>query len=404
MTVKKQCFLNPTIIPFVLFACGSFLVFSNFYIASTILPLYIVELGGTEFDIGLQTILFYITSIICRFYFGPLTDRKGRKIPLIIGSFVFSTASLLFWLCKDVTILHLARIYQAIGLAAFFSSAATLAADFAPSGRVGLFMGIYRLLFTVALLSGPAAGLEIISRYDYDRLFILCFATGLLALIFVLFIKPPKVISSGETNFVSTFNKLISCKRLRPIFLGYTSITAGYGIIVTYVVLYVTRFTHYNNPGIYFTYFCIAGIAASLTAGYFSDRTGRQNIAWPSVILLGVGIMVLTPLGTLPNILIMSSVATGVGFSAGVAVFMAWLIDETEEEIKGTVLALQESIFDLSFGLGSFLFGIVTGWIEMDRTFMLTGVIIFVTGCVFYIRNRGVAKDKALISQDYQGR
>jgi MFS family permease len=386
MSERKQCLLTLTIISFTLFAGGSFLVFTNFYIASTILPLYIVHLGGVELDIGLQTILFYLTSILCRFYFGPLTDRKGRKLPLIIGAFIFATAPLLFWLSKDVNTLLLARIYQAIGLAAFFSCAATLASDFAPPGRVGLFMGLYRLLFTVALLCGPVMSLEIINRYDYEKLFLISFATGLLALILILFIKPPREIKSNETKSLQTFIKLISCKRLFPIFGGYALITSSYGIIVTYLVLYVTRFTNYNNPGIYFTYFCLAGIAASLTAGHFSDRMGRQNLAWPSVILLGIGVMVLYFISTLPVALVLSSIATGIGLSAGVAVFMAWLIDETEEGIKGTVLSLQESIFDLFFGLGSFFFGLITSWITMDRSFILVGIIIFIIGVILFLK------------------
>ncbi|MEL7563997.1 MAG: MFS transporter [Dehalobacterium sp.] len=393
MTEGKRCLPTLSAIPFTLFAAGSFLVFTNFYIASTILPLYIVQLGGTEFDIGLQTISFYLTSILCRlFYFGPLTDQKGRKIPLLIGSFVFCTSALLFWLSKSVNFLLIARIYQAIGLAAFFSCAATLAADFAPPGRVGLFMGLYRLIFTIALLIGPAMGLEIVYRVDYEQLFLFCFITGLLALVFILFIKPPKEISSNvssnEGNIVQTYIKLISCKKLHPIFSGYALITAGYGIIVTYVVLYITRVTHYNNPGIYFTYFCLAGIASSLTAGYFSDRTDRQNIAWPSVILLGLGIMSLFFIDSLPITLIISGLATGIGFSAGAAVFMAWIIDETEEGIKGTVLSLQESIFDLFFGLGSFFFGLITGYIKMGWSFILVGAFIFVIAGMFFVRSR----------------
>lgn len=258
------------VIPFIIFALGAFFVFVNFYTASTVLPLYIVELGGTEFDIGLQTIFFYITSILCRFYFGPLTDRKGRKLPLTVGAFIFCTAPLFFWLSNNVIVLLFARMYQAIGLAAFFSSAATLAADYASPGRVGFFMGLYRLIFTLALLSGP------------------------------------------------------------------------------------------------------------------------------SVILLGLGIMVLFPTAVREELLILSSVLSGIGYTAGIAVFMAWLIDETEEEIRGTVLAIQESVFDLFFGLGSFIFGCITTYMKMDWSFLLAGGVIFVAGIVIMVKNMAAARANSL--------
>jgi len=379
-----------SVIPFILFAVGAFLVFVNFYTASTVLPLYIDELGGTEFDIGLQTILFYLTSILCRFYFGPLTDRKGRKIPLSIGAFIFCTAPLLFWISSNVNMLHLARVYQAIGLAAFFSSAAALAADFAPPGRVGLFMGLYRLIFTVALLSGPSTALAIIYDFNYNALFLFSFAIGLLSFGLIIFIKTPNLSKSNESteaNLVQTLRTLVTYKKLHPVFYGYALLTAGYGITVTFVILYIARYSHVNNPGTYFTYFCLAGIVTSLVAGYWSDRVSRQNIAWPAVIIMGVGIALLFPVVIYPEIMIISSVVNGIGFTAGIAVFMAWLIDETEEEIRGTVLAIQESVFDLFFGMGSFLFGCITIYVEMDLSFLMAGVFIFAIGSVFLVKS-----------------
>jgi len=383
MADKRQ---GSSAVYFALFSLGSFLVFANFYVASTILPLYIVEIGGAELDIGLQTIFFYLTSICCRFYFGPMIDRKGRKLPLVIGAFVFATAPLLFWLSHSVGFLLFARIYQAIGLAAFFSSAATFAADSAPPGRVGLFMGLYRFLFTVALLSGPAAALGIINRFDYGTLFLISFLTGMVALGLILLLKSTRPGQTEHTPLMDTFRSLAGRKTVRSIFYGYAMLTAGYGIIVTYVILYISRSSGFANPGIYFTYFCLAGIVASLGAGHFSDHWGHRNLAWPCLIILGVGTLLLFYLDSIPGMMVVSSLATGVGFSAGVAVFMAWLIQETEPEIRGTVLSIQESVFDLFFGLGAFFFGAVTSNIPMDRAFLLAGVLIFAVGGLLLAR------------------
>lgn len=70
------------VVNWVLFFMGALLVFVNFFVSLTILPLYVLELGGSEFESGLQTTLFFLTAVLLRFYFGPLADRKGRKIPL----------------------------------------------------------------------------------------------------------------------------------------------------------------------------------------------------------------------------------------------------------------------------------------------------------------------------------
>jgi len=138
-----------------IFFTASFLIGINFYTSFTTLSLYVFELGGNEFHSGLQSTVFLAAAVLFRFYFGPLADIKGAKVPLLIAAFVFCTAPLLFLVCNNVWTLILVRIYQAIGLASFFSSASAFVSDMAPQGRLGTYIGFHRLIITLSLLAGP---------------------------------------------------------------------------------------------------------------------------------------------------------------------------------------------------------------------------------------------------------
>lgn len=376
---------NNNYLNFFLIFCGAFLVFVNFYTAVTVLPLYITELGGSEFDAGLQNTLFFLASIILRFYFGPLTDRKGRKIPLMVGAFVFCTAPLLFLISSNLWSLTLARIYQAIGIAAFFSSGGTLVADMAPTERLGLFMGIFRLMFTLALLSGPSIALLVIDKYNFTIWFIISFLIGLLALGLISLIKTPAWSRNTENASSSSFKAIVKDSVVWPIYGGIALTSLGYGVIVTFVVLYISKFTQITNPGIYFTYLSLAGIVANLSAGYLSDRFGRPTIVWPAVILLGIGIALLFYLPGAPLILMLSSIIVGLGVFGGLAALIIWLVDVTDKENRGTVLALQESTIDLAFGMGSFVFGVSSGWIGIRISFLGLGLGVLLLALLFFI-------------------
>lgn len=381
--LEKQ---NHNLLTSLFFASGAFLVYVNFYSSSTVLPLFVAEIGGNEFDTGIHTILFYITSILCRFYFGPLTDQKGRKLPLMVGAFVFCTAPLLFLVSQGVWTLALARIYQAIGLAAFFSSGASLVADLAPAEKRGLYMGIYRLLYTLALLSAPSGSLYIIKNWNFSSLFILSFLVGLVAIVFVSLIKPPLTeLPYAAPNYVECLSQIIKIKPIPTIFLGIALITACYGALVTFTVLYISRLAIVTNPGLYFTYFCLAGTIANISAGHFSDRLGRSIVLWPSAMLLGIGMILLSFLPFASIFFILSGILTGIGFSAGIAALFAWLVDVIDEKIRGTVLAIQESVFDLGFGVGSLLFGFISGWIGMGASFVVLGLIVLVTSLILFM-------------------
>jgi len=136
---------------------AAFFVFVNFYTSVTVIPLYVIELGGDEFFAGLQGTVFFVSGVILRFYFGHLADRTGRKVPLLIGAFAFATTPLLLLLVSSCWMFIPIRIYQGIGLAAFLSSGSSFVADIVPRERLGSYMGAYRLVITLALLTGPAA-------------------------------------------------------------------------------------------------------------------------------------------------------------------------------------------------------------------------------------------------------
>ncbi len=76
----------------------SFAGMFNLYVVLTVLPLYVVELGGTAFHAGLLAGVGLWTAVALRLVFGPMTDERGRRLPLIIGTAAFALAPLGFWL------------------------------------------------------------------------------------------------------------------------------------------------------------------------------------------------------------------------------------------------------------------------------------------------------------------
>ncbi len=365
----------------------TYLVFINFYTSLTVLPMYIISLGGSELYAGLQATLFYIAAVIMRIYFGPLTDTKGRKLPLIIGTVAFGTAPLLFLLSQNIWMIMLARIYQAVGLAAFLSSGSSLVADMAPQSKLGTYMGIYRLVNTFALLSGPAIAMKVINNFNYDVWFKLAFILGLLSITMMALVRAPKVTLSQSRDSLKWFVEVLSNRLFWPVYGSIAVVSVGYGVLLTFASLFLSQTTELSNPAIYFTYFGLAGIAGNLSAGYLSDRFGRIQIILPSLFMLGVGTLVLFFTSAAAWLLIISSILAGIGFSGGLLTAIAWLIDLADTKLRGTVLAIQESTIDLSIGLGSFLFGIASGWIGMGNAFAVAGIFIVISaGCLLIMQ------------------
>lgn len=378
---------------------ASFLVFTGFFASLAILPVYVLEIGGNEFHSGLQTTLFFLTAVLLRFFFGPYADKKGRKIPLIIGAVAFGTAPLLFLLATNYWMLALARMYQAIGLAAYFSSGSSLVADLAPEGKTGVYIGSYRLINTLAFLIGPAIALKIIYSQGFAGWFNISFIAGLVAIALVLFIKPPVLAeqedAQQEKKSMARIAEVLKNKSLRPILLAISLIALCYGSLITFVVIYLSRIPEISDPGLYFIIFGVAGVISNLAGGYLSDRFGRPVIVWPLVMSIGLGTLALYFLPSWPVVMVVSSFLAGLGFAGGLSVSIAWLVDTVGSRNRATTLAVQESTIDLSIAVGSFAFGIASGVVGLALAFAITGTIAVITALRFRMALRATAYQRA---------
>ncbi|MGI6684325.1 MAG: MFS transporter [Bacillota bacterium] len=370
-----------------LFLWGAIFAFICFFPAITVLPLYVYELGGTEFDTGLQMILYFLAGVLFRFYFGPLTDKKGRKIPLMISAFVFATSSLLFIICKSVWFVALVRIYHAVGLATIFSSGGALAVDLAPPNRVGVYIGIFRITFSVGLLTGPTLAMAIINSYSFQVWFVVSFFIGMLSLILLALIKEPhhRPDDLKESGPFQMFGTVLKEKAAYPALYGIALVSLVYGLLLTFVVLFVTQTTEIVNPGLYFTCFSIVAIVGNLTSGYLSDRWGRPVVVWPAIMFLGIGAGSLFFLPQTPVIFYLSSITAGLGYSGAMPSLAAWLVEVTNKDNRGTVLALQENVVDLSNGVASFVFGVLSGFLGMGLSFLFVGMTVFTLSLIKFL-------------------
>ncbi len=383
----------------IIFYTAAFLVFVNFFVSLTVLPQYTLDIGGTEFQSGLQNMLFFVTAVILRFYFGPLADKRGRKYPLLIGAFVFATAPGLFLLSHSFFVLLLARTYQAIGLATFLASGSSLVADLCPQGKTGSYLGLYRMLMPLALLTGPSMAIHLIGQAGYGLLFLVSMGIGILSFGLMILVKTPEVEHDTDAGKLSYAFALLGEGRVRLI-LAYSALVAfSYGAILTFALIHVSGSLELSNPGIFFVYFGLGGIVANLSSGFLSDRLGRRRVAWPMIMLLGIGNVLLLFISLNPVFLITGSLLTGIGVAGSLLVLIAWLIDVVDINIRTTVLSLQESTLDIGSACGPLLVGTISSVLGLAVSFAITGILVFVPGLVASIKTgKQVKQDQGRLS------
>jgi MFS family permease len=367
-----------------------FLVYINLFNSLTILPLYVINIGGNDFQAGLLTTIFTLSSVVLRFILGSLADQRGRKLPLLVGSFVFATSSLLIWLAPNLFWQALARVYQAIGMATFLATGSLVVSDLTPGKFRGSVMGIYRLVTVLAFMIGPSFALSLINSHGYKMYFVFNALICFLSFVFILFLSETKK-NWGQkpvspfTNTKLLFNNI----SLTKAYVGIAIIASCYSVLVTYIGIFAQRYGAIDNPGLFFTLFACVGGFAGIFGGMASDRWGRSKVAWPAVSIFGLGLVVISFLPLLQGwALYLGAVLSGIGYFGTLPIFIAWVVDEAEEKIASTALAFQENVIDGSFAISSFLFVLATTYMGYPTVYLLWGLVAFISTLVIRITDK----------------
>lgn len=355
----------------------------NFNIAQTVTPTYILDMGGTALYSGLQSTLFYLTAVVLRFFFGPLADRKGNRIALFIGALAFMLSPLLFLLHQSVPYILLVRMFQAIGLAAYFSSASALVSLLAPAEKLGTFIGIYRMVTMSTLLMGPTLAFQVIAKYQYQAYHIMGVLIGLVAMLILHFVQEPahpRPVNNAPLQSSTSMLRLLQQKDLRFLYLIILLVAFLFGLIQTFSLIYVKKYLTDVNPGLFFTLFGIGSLVSNLAAGFFSDRKGRAAVVFPGLIIMGVGMVGLAFLPFAKVLFYSASIVVGLGYAGAISVLITWVIDTAPKERRTSAIALQDSAMDLGIGLGSLVFGLLLPLLELPLSYGLSGVVLLVFG------------------------
>ncbi len=147
-------------------------------VRSTLIPLYAsLNLGLPEERIGILLTVAAVVTSLCTFPSGWLSDKVGRKRPIMACLFLSGIAVLLIPLQESLASLMGIMVFY--GLATGLQgSIAAWPADVAPKDRLGTSMGVYRVMGDIGMVLGP---ITVTYIADY---------TGHLTITFMPFLAP----------------------------------------------------------------------------------------------------------------------------------------------------------------------------------------------------------------------
>ena len=353
-------------------------LFAAFTALFTIIPPYVLDRGGEEWQIGIVVGSFGVVGLVVRPFAGRWINLLGAKRVAVAGSAVFALSSVLYLAAVNVWLLIPVRMLQGIGLAMAPVATSTIVANLAPAHRRGEAMAYMGNAIAVASLYAPVIGFSLLSEFGFASSFLFAAAMATLGALAAMGISPARIdvpVSGEAAGRVP----LISRPAIFPtvIMISYTINMAP---VSTFLPL-LAEDRGLGNPGLFFTVNSLTTIFALMVSGAVADRLGRSAVIVPGLLSSAASMLLLTVAGNRPTFL-GAAFMSGAGFGLLQPGVQSLTVDRVAPRERSSAMATLQSAWDIGGSGAAFALGPVAALTSVAATFGMAGVgnLLGVTG------------------------
>ncbi len=349
------------------------------YAAFFLFPLFIIERGGSDRDIGIIMGIFALASALSRPWVADMIDRIGRKRSYSIGCIMMTLLPLLHLLLQGplenyYAVLLLLRIVHGVGLAICFTSVFTFIIDLIPVQRLNEGIGIFGTSGLIGLALGPLITEPLLLNYGFSVFFLA--TSGLAAAAFLLHLPVPdqhRLLASSAPASASFFALL---KTRKMLISGGIALLFGVGLAAT--GNFIAPFAQSKNlsfVSVYFFAYATAAVATRVLLGRLADRVGEiQIIPW------GLGIaasgLFLVPLVNSGLMLLLVGFLFGIGHGLLFPALNAMAIRDEPYSARGKVTGIFTGGIDSGAFIGAIILGIIGDFAGYTSLFLCAALLL----------------------------
>ena len=350
--------------------------------------IYQRDIGFDLSLVGIIAAAAAIFDLLGRFSAGVLSDRKGRRRPLlylVLGSLLYP---LLLIYAKSQTGVLLVSVLHALVNAAFWTVIIAYLYDTNPKEKAGsVYSKALMALFTINLAS-PLIGGYVIERFGYHWLFSLSCYVAIIPLIITFALKKPTnqrqpLTIKGEVEDIIEKPGFIKAWTIM-LLIAFSS-----SFLSTFLPIYLKEQVglDYAQVGLFFSAGTVILFGAQPFLGWLADRFRSKVIMPANLLLMSIGLLLLSAASTVWGIFLTKSlIPLGIfGARAKGAANVARITPNEEH-------ALAQAMFKSSSGIGVAIMNAISpvliASIGYNGVFRALGVMSALAGTWYFFAYR----------------
>lgn len=372
-------------------AMGPFV--TDFYLPA--LPQLTTVFSTTSSAIQMSLTLCLIGLAIGQLFIGPISDKYGRKMPLIVSMVIFSLATLCCLLTTDIYIFLACRFLQGLSGAGGIVISKSVASDLHTGKELVHFFAVLGCVQGIAPICAPFLGGLLLSISDWQGIFYTLFGIGIvLSLIFIPFHEslPDERRQKGSIYSGLKHYKTFFTHKEFMVYMVILTLTQGILFIYISSSTFIFQQTYGLSAllyGVCFGLNSLAIMAGSLFAGRIGDPARALNVGeWGAFIAVIVSAACIV--AQLPFLLIELSIWAMLFFMGIIFTMATTLALDLERNNAGSASALIGFFSFLAGGIAAPITGMGNMLYSTAGILAVFGLLLL--GAGYYRRHKLPAK------------
>lgn len=343
--------------------------------------------GASSGVAGWAVGVFVLASLVSRIFTGRYLDFIGRRRLVCAGGLSCAIACCAYALPAGIGGFLVVRVLHGIAYGAATNALATVSIDYIPTARIGEGLGYLSLTMALSMAVGPFFGVILLQRGLYFGMFALCAVLALASFVVTLFLS----IEEGESApLVKAREGSLAVAFFEPKALPLCTVALFICMATSCITSYLEPYADSNGLGWCVSWFFVVYSAfmvlSRILLGRLFDEKGADIIAYPCLVALLMGVVVLC--GISPSAIFAAAMLVALGYGALFPGLHACILKNAPRQRVGVATATYYVFADAGIALGPIMGGFVANSFGYSCMCATCAVAVLVAAVVYRVDRR----------------
>lgn len=350
-----------------------------------ILPYFVTStLGLSRTFLGLLDGSSELSSYAFRMISGTISDKIGKRKPLVILGYGLSTISKPFFsFANNWFDTFLIRNADRVGKGIRTAPRDALISESVPDAKHGKAFGLHRTLDQLGAIAGPLAAFLLLQIVDIRTIFLFSLVPSAIAVLILIFLVKEKTSSKigNSAKIFSLFGKALKNNQPFVFFLVISGIFSVGAFNFSFVLLRSSELGVEKNyvPLVYLA-INVAHAAIGLPIGALSDRIRKEFVILISWGIFGISLFLMSIAYDTSTAYVVAAVF-GLYLGISETVQRAIIPRFVDSNLRGTAFGIYNLVSGIAFFAGNVIFGFLWDSFSLDVALWYSGAITMMAIC-----------------------